>query len=206
MHGLQRAKSGQMVYVIEDDSSVSDALDDLFDQIGIPARFFSSAEKFLPVCDHGLWGCLVLDVRLPGLSGVELQARLIEERVEIPIIIMSAYGDVPMVRRVFKAGAIEFLAKPFQNDDLLKAVDQAFTINRKKRASIREVEAIRSRYATLKPREREVIELVTKGLTNREIAEILELKLVTIKFYRKLAMEKMQANSLADMVKMWEKL
>lgn len=198
-------KLKQAVLIVEDDRAISDALCDLFEQANIPARSFASAEEFLATWTPNQAGCLVLDVRLPGLSGVELQARLVEAHVEIPIIVMSAFGDVPMVRRVFKAGAIEFLAKPFQDEDLLRTVEQAFIQDREKRAAARETAEIRARIATLKEREREVIELVTKGLTNPQIAAMLHLKLVTIKLYRSLAMEKMQADSLAELVKMWGK-
>jgi FixJ family two-component response regulator len=204
-NSTQKPEPGQTVFVVEDDLSVSEALFDLFEQVGISARFYSSAEEFLASSRQNLAGCLVLDVRLPGLSGVELQSRLIKSHMDIPVIVMSAYGDVPMVRRVFRTGAIEFLSKPFQDADLLRAIEQGFAIDRERRATARETAEIRARIATLKPRELEVIELVVKGMTNPQIAVLLDLKLVTIKLYRSLAIEKMQATSLADLVRMWEK-
>lgn len=151
-------------------------------------------------------GCLVLDVRLPGISGMELQASLIESGIEIPIILMTAHGDIPMVRRALKLGAVEFLTKPFQDEEILQAVTQAFALDRDRRRTTNIAASIRTRVQSLSTREREVIEFVTSGLTNPEIAAKLSLSVVTVKLYRRLAMKKMGADSLADLVKMWEKL
>jgi FixJ family two-component response regulator len=151
-------------------------------------------------------GCLVLDVRLPGMSGMELHAKLVESQVSIPVIIMTGHGDMPMVRKALKAGAVEFLIKPFQDEELLQAVEQAFERDRARRQAGNLVNSIQSRAETLTPREREVMALVTAGLTNKEIAQQLYLSLVTIKLHRGNVMKKMQAGSLADLVKMSEKI
>lgn len=193
------------VFIVEDDRAVGEALCDLLDSAGLPARCFCSAEQFLAQWKPEMAGCLVLDVRLPGMNGMELQARLRKDHIEIPVIVMSAHGDVAMVRRVFHAGAVEFLSKPFQDEELLKAVRQAFAQDRQMREERRVADSIRARIASLSDRERQVIGMVTDGLTNREIAERLFLSVVTVKLYRRLAMEKMRAESLAELVKMWQK-
>jgi FixJ family two-component response regulator len=195
----------QTVFIVEDDQPVGEALCDLFDSVSIDARCFSSAEEFSAAWTPSMAGCLVLDVRLPGKSGMELQTQLGESGVQIPIILMTAHGDIPMVRKALKAGAVEFLTKPFQDEELLQAVEQAFLLDRETRTTSSLRDSIRARIQSLSERERQVIELVTTGITNREIAEKLRLSLVTIKLYRRLAMEKMHAESLADLVKMWQK-
>jgi FixJ family two-component response regulator len=195
----------QKVFIVEDDLDVGEALCDLFDSAGIAARHFGSAEEFLTEWNPEMAGCLLLDVRLPGMSGMELQARMVECGYEIPIIVMTAHGDIPMVRKALKAGAVEFLTKPFQNEELLGAVEQSFAQDRVTRSARTATDSIRRRVKSLSERERQVIELVTTGMTNPEIAERIHLSVVTVKLYRRLAMEKMQADSLAELVKMWEK-
>jgi FixJ family two-component response regulator len=195
----------QKVFIVEDDLDVGEALCDLFDSAGIAARHFGSAEEFLTEWNPEMAGCLLLDVRLPGMSGMELQARMVECGYEIPIIVMTAHGDIPMVRKALKAGAVEFLTKPFQNEELLGAVEQSFAQDRAARSARATTDSIRERVKSLSERERQVIELVTTGMTNPEIAERIHLSVVTVKLYRRLAMEKMQADSLAELVKMWEK-
>jgi FixJ family two-component response regulator len=195
----------QKVFIVEDDFAVGEALCDLFDSAAIAARHFGSAEEFLAEWNPEMAGCLLLDVRLPGMSGMELQARMAECGYEIPIIVMTAHGDIPMVRKALKAGAVEFLTKPFQDKELLGAVEQAFAQDRVTRSARATTDSIRRRVESLSERERQVIELVTTGMTNPEIAERIHLSVVTVKLYRRLAMEKMQAGSLAELVKMWEK-
>ena len=195
----------QTVFIVEDDPAIGEALCDLFDSAAIRAQHFTSAEQFTEVWTAAMPGCLVLDVHLTGMSGMELHANLIDAGVELPVIIMTAHGDIPMVRKALKAGAVEFLTKPFQDEELLQAVDQAFALDRERREKDRSSESIRSRIQSLTERERQVIELVTTGLTNPEIAKRLLLSLPTIKLYRRLAMEKMRAESVADLVKLWEK-
>lgn len=195
----------QTVFIVEDDPAIGEALCDLFDSAGIHARHFASAERFTEFWKPAMPGCLVLDVRLPGMSGMELHAHLIRAGVELPVIIMTAHGDIPMVRKALKAGAVEFLTKPFQDEELLQAIEQAFALDRERREKDRSSESIRTRIQSLTPRERQVIELVTTGLTNPEIANKLLLSVPTVKLYRRLAMEKMCAESVAGLVKMWEK-
>ena len=195
----------QTVFIVEDDPAIGEALCDLFDSAGIHSRHFASAEQFTEFWKPAMPGCLVLDVRLPGMSGMELHAHLVAAGVELPVIIMTAHGDIPMVRKALKAGAVEFLTKPFQDEELLQAVEQAFALDREQREKDKSSESIRTRIRSLTQREKQVIELVTTGLTNPEIAGRLFLSVPTIKLYRRLAMEKMRAESIADLVKMWEK-
>jgi FixJ family two-component response regulator len=196
----------QAVFLVDDDSSVCEALGDLLESAGFAVRRFESAENFLADWKPEMAGCLLLDVRLPGLSGLELQTRLAETSRSIPIVIMTAHGDIPMVRKALKAGAIDFLTKPFQDDELLRAIDQALAADRARRQSETLVGSIATRYDTLSDRERQVMELVTSGMMNKEIADELHLSLITVKVYRKQVMDKMQADSLAELVKMREKL
>ena len=196
----------QTAFIVDDDPSVCEALCDLIDSAGLCTQHFSSAEAFLEAWAPDMAGCLVLDVRLPGISGIELQGILAETGFSIPIIIMTAHGDVPMVRKTMKAGAVEFLTKPFQDDDLLQAIEQAFARDRALRTTKTLENSILARLGTLSPRERQVMDLVTAGMTNKEIADILDLRIVTVKLYRGQVMEKMQAKSLADLVKMSERI
>lgn len=194
------------VFIVDDDPSIREGLCDLLDAEGLRARPFASAEEFFEKWNAEMPGCLVLDVRLPGMSGMELQTRLAVEGPSIPIIIMTAHGDMPMVRKALKAGAVEFLIKPFQEDELLRAVEEAFAQDRARRRAGSLVHALQTRAATLTARERQVMELVTAGLTNKEIAERLYLSVVTIKLHRGQVMRKMQAESLADLVRMCERI
>lgn len=204
MKGSDQASEGT-VFVIEDDDAIGEALCDLFDLAGIHSRRFASAEEFTEVWLPAMAGCLVLDVRLPGMSGMELQARLVDSGMEIPIILITAHGDIPMVRKALKSGAVEFLTKPFQDDEILHAVRHALILDRERREKHTAAEGVRMRIQSLSAREREVIAHVTNGLTNREIASKLYLSVASVKLYRRLAMEKLQADSVADLVKMWEK-
>jgi FixJ family two-component response regulator len=147
----------------------------------------------------------VLDVRLPGITGVEFQETMHQSGVAIPIIFMTAHGDIPMVRKVMKAGAVEFLTKPFKKEDLLNAIGQAFALDRARRQEQGILDSIRSRIATLTAREREVMDMVTAGLLNKNIANELNLSQITVKLHRRHVMEKMQAGSLAELVKMCER-
>jgi FixJ family two-component response regulator len=151
-------------------------------------------------------GCLLLDARLPGISGVELQERLRQSGIQIPIIFMTAHGDIPMVRKVMKSGAIEFLTKPFQKEELLNAVEQAFAVDRLRREEEEILKVIRARVDSLTAREREVMAMVTAGLLNKQIAGELNLSEITVKLHRRHMMEKMQAGSLAELVKLCERV
>ncbi len=196
----------ETVHIVEDDQAVSEALCDLIESAGLLTRSYSSATEFLSAWNLGMAGCLVLDVRLPGMSGMELQTRLAELESPLPIIIMTAHGDMQMVRKAMKAGAVEFLAKPFQDEELLAAINNAYALNRAERSRRDLTRSIASRLATLTARERQVMELVTSGLTNVQVATMLNLSVVTVKIHRGQAMEKMQASSFAELVKMTEKL
>ncbi len=196
----------QTVFIVDDDPAICESLCDLIESAGLPTRQFNSAEEFLGECTPEMAGCLVLDVRLPGMSGMELQNKLVKSGMGLPIIIMTAHGDIPMVRNAMKAGAIEFLTKPFQDEELLTAIEQAFAFDRKQRTVRSRERSILERVKSLSERERQVLELVTAGLLNKQIADRLTLSLVTVKMYRRQVMDKMQADSLADLVKMWEKV
>lgn len=196
----------QTVFLVEDDLSVCEAVEDLLESAGFIVRRFDSAESFLAAWKPEMAGCLLLDVRLPRLSGLELQTKLAEARLSIPIVIMTAHGDIAMVRKALKAGAVDFLTKPFQEDELLRAIDQALAADRALRQSENLKNAIAACYDTLSDRERQVMERVTDGMMNKEIANELHLSLITVKVYRKQVMDKMQSDSLADLVRMREKL
>jgi FixJ family two-component response regulator len=196
----------ETVFIVDDDSAICAGICDLLESAGLKARHFSSAEEFLKKWNPRQSGCLVLDVRLPGMSGMELHASLVESQVFLPVIIMTGHGDMPMVRKALKTGAVEFLIKPFQDEELLTAVEQAFERDRAQRRAGDLANSIQFRAGTLTPREREVMALVTTGLTNKEIADRLYLSVVTIKLHRGQVMRKMQAGSLADLVKMSEKI
>jgi FixJ family two-component response regulator len=196
----------QTVFVVDDDASVCEALGDFLESAGLHVSIFGSAEEFLSNWRPEMAGCLVTDVRLPGLSGLELQCKFVQAGISIPIIIMTAHGDVPMVRKALKAGAIEFLTKPFQDKELLSAIEQAFAADRARRHADMVIGSLLARYKTLTERERQVMELVTDGMMNKEIADELNLSVVTVKLYRRQVMEKMQADSLADLVRMRERI
>jgi FixJ family two-component response regulator len=200
------AGAKETVFIVDDDPAICEGLCDLLESTGLHTQHFASAEEFFTNRGTNMRGCLVLDVRLPGMSGMELQARLAESGMSIPIIIMTAHGDMAMVRKALKAGAVEFLIKPFHDEELLRAVEQAFALDRSRRQAGDLVSSIHERAETLNERELQVMELVTAGLTNKEIAEKLYLSVATVKLYRGQVMKKMQAESLADLVKMSEKI
>lgn len=200
------------VYIVDDDASICEGLSNLLESVGIRAQCFGSGEEFrekgISSKDAGLEigpGCLLLDARLPGVSGVEFQENLKKLGVQIPIIFMTAHGDIPMVRKVMKSGAIEFLTKPFQKEELLHALEAAFAQDRERREGEAIVNAINTRIASLTDREREVMSMVTAGLLNKQIAGELNLSEITVKIHRRRVMDGMQAGSLAELVKMCER-
>jgi len=195
-----------MVFVIDDDESIREALHSLIRSVGLRVATFPSAHEFLQSDRPDVPACLILDVRMPGLSGLDLQRDLTEGNIHIPIIFITGHGDIPMSVRAMKAGAVEFLTKPFRDQDLLDAIQQALDRDRRTRSQQADSADLRSRFHSLTPRETEVFELVVKGLLNKQIALQLGTSEITIKLHRRQVMEKMQADSLADLVRMSEKL
>jgi FixJ family two-component response regulator len=196
---------GQVVFVVDDDAAIRDAVTDLLDSVGVTARSFSSAEEFKQAWRREDSGCLLLDARLPGISGVEFQEQMRIGGSELPIVFMTGHGDIPMVRKVMKAGAVEFLVKPFQKEELLRAVREAFALDRRRREEDAVKREVRARIDSLTPREREVMAMVTAGLLNKQIAATLHISEVMVKTHRRNMMDKMQANSLAALVKLCER-
>lgn len=192
----------QTVFIIDDDPAIRESVTNLLDAVGIGARPFSSAEEFRRCWRREDAGCLLLDARLPGISGMEFQEEMRAASVSLPIIFMTAHGDMPMVRRVLKAGAIEFLFKPFQKQELLQAVTQAFIFDAEHRKEHSLVARIQARIDALSERERQVMSMVTAGLLNKQIAAELGISEITVKVHRRKAMVGMQAESLPDLVKM----
>jgi len=199
----------EFVFVVDDDESVRKSLGNLLRSAGLSVETFASAQEFLASSrpnSVGVPSCLVLDVRLPGLSGLDLQQRMAEINLEVPIVFITGHGNIPMSVRAMKAGAVEFLTKPFSDQELLDAIGQAIARDRAARQQQTEVAGLRSRYESLTPREREVMELVVSGLLNKQIAAELGISPVTVKIHRGQVMQKMRAGSLAALVKMSEKL
>lgn len=196
----------QTVFIVEDDSAVGEALCALFDSAGVRARHFLSAEAFLDAWYPAMAGCLVLDVRLPGMNGLELQTKLHADGIGLPVILMTAHGDIPMVRKALKGGAVEFLTKPIQDEELLQAVELAFKVEHSGREEAQILSSIRARMESLTPRERLVMNRITAGFLNKEIAADLNVSEITIKVHRRQVMEKMQAASFAELVQMCERI
>ena len=194
------------VFVVDDDPSVRSSLKFLLSTVGLHAEGFDSADAFLRKRLPDAPSCLVLDVRLPGLSGLDFQRELAARNICIPIIFLTGHGDIPMSVRAMKAGAVEFLTKPFRDQDLLDAVRVALERDRTRREQERELMTLRQRYGALTSREREVISLVASGMLNKQIADRLGTAESTVKVQRSRAMEKMHAQSLVDLLKMIEKL
>jgi FixJ family two-component response regulator len=195
-----------MVFVVEDDISVREALVSLVRSADLPVQSFGSAREFLAQPWPQKPCCLVLDVRLPGLSGLDLQQELARRGQSIPIIFITGHGDIPMSVRAMKAGAAEFLVKPFRDAELLAAIAQALDHDRRARRRDAELATLRQRYATLTAREREVMALVVNGRLNKQTAAELGITEITVKVHRHHVMTKMEATTLVDLVRMWEKL
>ena len=195
-----------IVFVIDDDRMIRDGLQSLIRSVGLRVETFASAQDFLGTKRPDTPACLVLDVRMPGLSGLDLQMKLRDDGIPIPIIFITGHGDIPMSVRAMKEGAHEFLTKPVRGQDLLDAVQKALASDRELRQERREANEIRARFESLTPREKEVLELVVAGLLNKQIADQLGMSELTVKTHRAHVMEKTQAESLAHLVRMSEKL
>jgi len=195
-----------LVFIVDDDASVRSSLKFLLSTVGLQAETFDSADSFLRTKYADVPSCLVLDVRLPGLSGLDFQRELAARHICIPIVFLTGHGDIPMSVRAMKAGAIEFLTKPFRDQDLLDAVRVALDRDRARRESEKELQALRKRFESLSPREQQVVSMVVGGMLNKQIAAELGTAESTVKVQRSRAMEKMEAGSVADLVKMIQKL
>ena len=195
-----------VVFVIDDDRMIRDGLQSLIKSVGLRVVTFASAPEFLAAKRPDGPSCLVLDVRMPGLSGLELQLKLSEDSTRIPIIFITGHGDIPMSVRAMKEGAQEFLTKPVRGQDLLEAIQKAIASDRVLRKERLEMQEIRGRFDSLTPREKEVLDLVVAGLLNKQIADQLGMSELTVKTHRARVMEKTQADSLAHLVRMAEKL
>ena len=195
-----------LVFVVDDDAPMRESLKNLIRSVGLRVESFASAQEFLRSKRPDMPGCLVLDVRLQGLSGLDLQKRMAEAEIAIPIIFITGHGDIPMTVQAMKAGAVEFFTKPFRDQDLLDAIQQALERDRNARGQRAETEELRCRFHSLTPREREVMGLVVTGLLNKQIAGELGTSETTVKIHRHQVMEKMGAGSLAELVRMSDRL
>ncbi|WP_234684037.1 response regulator transcription factor [Bradyrhizobium monzae] len=195
-----------VVFIVDDDVSMRRALTNLFESVGLKVEAFGSASQLLQAKPPEVPSCLVLDIRLPGASGLDLQSDLAKANIHTPIIFITGHADIPMTVRAMKGGAIDFLTKPVRDQDILDAVQAAIERDRKHRDLNRTVSTVRSRFESLSSRERDVLSLVTSGLMNKQVAAQLGLAEITVKIYRGQIMRKMGAKSLADLVRMSEAL
>ena len=196
----------ETVFVVDDDLSVREALCSLIRSVGLQVQTFASAVEFLQYPRPASVSCLVLDVRMPGLSGLDLQGEFARSGEPIPIIFITGHGDIPMAVRAIKAGAVEFLAKPFRDEDLLEAIRHALERDRAGRSEAAELGELKSRYATLTGREREVIVFMVRGMLNKQAAAELGVSEMTVKVHRHNIMQKMKVRSLPDLVRMMERV
>lgn len=200
------AAEAAIVHIVDDDEPLAAALESLFRSVGTEARTYGSARAFLDAKLPDTPGALVLDIRLPGLSGLDFQAQLEELGIGLPVVLMSGHGDIPMSVRGMKAGAVDFLTKPFRDQDMLDAVGVAIERDRARREAVAGEADLKARYETLSPRERQVMALVITGKMNKQVAGDLDLSEITVKIHRGSAMRKMKARTLPDLVRMGESL
>ena len=208
MSATPRSTAGEeaIVFIVDDDASVREALSSLFRSVGLQVETFGSAHEFLQSKLPNAPSCLILDIRLPRLSGLDFQAELAKADIRIPVIFMTGHGDIPMTVRAMKAGAVDFLTKPFRDQDMLDAVAVAIERDRNSRGEAKALSNLQALFATLSPRERQVMTLVTAGLMNKQIAAEIGLAEITVKIHRGNIMRKMAARSLPDLVRMAELL
>jgi len=202
----EHPEAQSIVFVVDDDVSVREALKNLLQSVDLEVEAFGSAADFLKYKLPDAAACLVLDIRMPGVSGLDFQAELAKANIHIPIIFLTGHGDIPMSVRAMKAGAVEFLTKPFREQDLLDAVQVALERDRARRAQDKTVHEVRAHFEALTPREQEVIGFLTTGLMNKQIAAELGVSEVTVKVHRGNVMKKMGARSLADLLRMTDAL
>jgi len=195
-----------VVHIVDDDESLRRALERLFRSVGLEARTYGAVREFVDGWRSDSPGCIVLDVRLPGISGLEFQAQLADLGINLPVVLITGHGDIPMTVRAMKAGAVDFLSKPFRDQDMLDAVNTAIERDRHRRAAEGQAADVKDRFATLSPREQQVMLLATDGKMNKQIAGDLGLSEVTVKIHRGAAMRKMGARTLADLVRMADAL
>lgn len=200
------ASDKSVVHIVDDDSSLCVALGELFGSVGLPSRCYRSAREFLDSNLACLSGCIIIDIRLPDMNGLEFQTQLTSSGIRLPVVIMTGYGDVPMSVRAMKGGAVDFLLKPFRDQDMLDAALAAIHRDRERRAVERETSQMRERLETLSARERQIMAEVVTGKMNKQIAGLLGLSEVTVKVHRGAVMRKMGARTLADLVRMAEAL
>jgi len=199
---LLQADQKAIVHVVDDDASMRGALQDLFHSIGLETRTYATARDFVVAAASDAPGCLVIDIRLPDTNGLDFQVQLTQVGVRLPVVIMTGYGDIPMSVRAMKSGAVDFLPKPFKDQDMLDAVLAAIERDRQRRAIDNDVSKMRERFRTLSGREQQVMLLVTAGKMNKQVAGDLGLSEITVKNHRSAVMRKMGARSLADLIRM----
>ncbi|MGA7809917.1 response regulator transcription factor [Bradyrhizobium sp.] len=200
----ERPSERPIVHVVDDDASMREALESLFDSMGLETHTYGTAREFLAAGAEDRPSCIVIDIRLPDMNGLDFQAQLTEMGIRLPVVMMTGYGDIPMSVRAMRRGAVDFLSKPFHDQDMLDAVMAAIARDRQRRGVEGNFSQVQQRFATLSPRELQVVQLVTAGKMNKQVAGDLGISEITVKIHRGAAMRKMGARTLADLVRMAE--